>query len=193
MKKYISGVLISIMIISEIFGQQSDSTRKTSYAVEFNQFFTSSGFVSGTELYFTIIPDYKKNISIGLYFSPEYKKITGFTVHHERALRKKSLGTKQIFNPFAFYNLIYRKTTIKEVLADKNLEGDIVTYTSLEHHIGVGIRIFLVKGLYFKSEVGYGVYLGSIKKPSAPNPITGEITGTNGFGAISKVGITYNL
>ena len=35
--------------------------------------------------------------------------------------------------------------------------------------------------------------LGSIKKTSYPDPLTGEIRGTNGFGAIAKIGLSYFL
>jgi hypothetical protein len=191
MKRLIIGTMISVMIIIETNGQTSYNQSRTRYGLELSQFITGSGFASGTEIYITVVPDHKKNISLGLYFCPEQKKITGITIHHERTLRRYADHQKVV--PYAFYNMIYRITKTREVLADKSLEGPNATYKSLEHHLGLGIRIVLAKDLCFKSALGYGVYLGSIKKPSASNPVTGEIMGTNGFGAIAKVGFAYTF
>ena len=191
MKSLLIGIINSMMIIMGVHGQTSDTLNRTRYGLELSQFITGSGFASGTEIYITVIPDHKKNISLGLYFCPELKKITGITVHHEMALRRYS--SHQMVVPYAFYNMIYRITKIREVSADKNLEGDNAIYKSLEHHLGIGIRISLAKDLYFKSALGYGVYLGSIKRPSEPDPVTGEIMGKNGFGAIAKIGIAFTF
>lgn len=178
-----------MMLIIGVHGQTSDTLRRTRYGIELSQFITESGFASGTEIYITVIPDHKKNISLGLYFCPEQKKITGITVHHEIAFSKYTAHKTVV--SYAFYNFIYRITKTRELLEDKNLESDNVIYKSMEHHLGIGIRIGLAKDLYFKSNLGYGVYLGSIKKPSEPNPVNGEIMGKNGFGFIAKTGIAY--
>ena len=174
-----------------VYAQTSDTLLRTRYGLELSQFITGSGFASGTEIFITVIPDNKKNLSLGLYFSPEQKKITGITVHHEITLSRYAKHKRIV--PYAFYNLIYRITKTREVLADKSLEGDYAIYKSFEHHLGIGIRINLAKDLCFKSVLGYGLYLGSIEKPSEPNPWTGEIMGTNGFGAIAKIGISLTF
>jgi hypothetical protein len=191
MKSILIGTIISMTLIIGVYGQKADMLSRTRYGIELSQFITGSGFASGTELYITVIPDHMKNISLGLYFCPELKRLTGITIHHERALSRNANHQKVV--PFAFYNMIYRITKTREVSADNNFEGDNVVYKSLEHHLGVGIRIGLAKDLCFKSAVGYGVYLGSIKKPSEPDAITGEVMGKNGFGAIAKIGIAYTL
>ena len=128
-----------------------------------------------------------------MFYDPDNKKITGITIHHERTLIRMHEGIIPRITPYAFYNLIYRKTSQHEVMTNKDVTGDRVTYTSMEHHIGIGARFKLGAGICIKSEAGYGVYLGSIRKPSAPNPVTGEISGTNGFGAIAKIGICYTF
>ena len=189
MKSLLAGAIISIFFFTGALCQIPDTLIRTRYGIELNQFITGSGFASGTELYVTVIPDHRKNISLGLYFCSEQKKITGLTIHYERALRKYT-DHQKVF-PYAFYNMIYRFTKTREVLIDKNKEADMVLYKSLEHHLGLGIRISPVKDLYFNVALGYGVYLGSIKKPSELNPVTGEIAGGNGFGMISKIGFAY--
>ena len=189
MKKLPATMIISILMITGIFGQTTDALKKTRYGLELSQFITGSGFASGTEIYITVIPDQKKNLSLGLYFCPEAKKISGFSIHHEMSLIR-SAGQKKVA-PYAFYNMIYRITKTRGGLAENGPEAGYATYKSLEHHLGVGVRITLAKDLYLKSAVGYGVYLGSIKKPSDPNPVTGEIMGENGFGAIAKIGIAF--
>jgi len=57
----------------------------------------------------------------------------------------------------------------------------------------LGARLKLSRTLYVKFDTGYGVYLGSKKKPSEPNPVTGEVTGSNGFGLIVKAGLGFSL
>ncbi len=181
-----------IAVFSNILNaQKPENSRKTKYGIELTQFITGSGFNSGTEAYFVVIPDAKKQISLGIYYCSEYKKITGISVHHERTLIRISRNKIPLITPYAYYDLIYRKNTIPEVFQDKEKSGDLVTYTSMEHHLGAGLRFKLGTGFSLKTEAGYGVYLGSIKKPTAPNPVTGEISGGNGFGMLAKIGVCY--
>jgi hypothetical protein len=173
-------------------GQVADTTNrnKTRYGLEISRFITSSGFASGTELYVTIIPDNKRNISLGLYFCPEQMKLCGITTHYEIALYKAC--TERTIRPYAFHNIILRITRTRILIQD-SIESELGTYISLEHHLGIGTRIKISKRFYLNSSVGFGVYLGSIMKPSEPDEKTGEITGTNGFGVIGKVGIVFIL
>jgi hypothetical protein len=182
----------AVVVFSNILlAQDPENRQKTRYGIELTQFVAGSGFSSGTEAYFTVIPDNKKQISLGIYYCSEYKKITGISVHHERTLINIKRNKVPVVTPYAFYDLIYRKNTIPEVFQDKEKKGDLVTYTSMEHHLGVGARFKLGAGLRLNTEAGYGVYLGSIKKPSSPNLVTGEISGGNGFGILAKIGLCY--
>jgi hypothetical protein len=189
MKNLLLMVIISITTVVVLNGQQAAPFKNTRYGIEISQFITGSGFASGTEIYVTVIPDHKKNISLGFYFCSDQKKITGITIHHERTLRRYADHQKVV--PYAFYNMIYRITKTREVSANKDLEAVNATYRSMEHHLGIGLRINVAKDFYLNSALGYGVYLGSIKKPSEPDPVTGEIMGKSGFGAIAKIGIAY--
>lgn len=181
----------AVVFSNTLNAQNPENKEKTHYGIELTQFITGSGFRSGTEAYFVVIPDNKKQISLGIYYCSEYKKITGISVHHERTLIRIKHNKIPVVTPYAFYNLIYRKNTIHEVFLDKEKTGDLVTYTSMEHHLGAGARFNIGGGISMKTEAGYGVYLGSIKKPSSTDPITGEISGTNGFGMIAKIGLCY--
>jgi len=182
--------LINLIFISSM-GQEESLALNNKYLFEINHFITGSGFKGGIEAFFKYEPDNKKNLGIGLYFCPELKKLAGISIHHERLIGYKNPG--QLFTPYAFYNLIYRKTTTNEVLVHDDRMGDLVTYSSMEHHLGLGARLKLSPTLYVKFDTGYGVYLGSIKKPSEPNPVTGEVTGSNGFGIIVKAGLGFSL
>jgi hypothetical protein len=187
-------IAISAMVFSNTLNAQDlENKEKTHYGIEITQFITGSGFSTGTEAYFIVIPDNQKQISLGIYYCSEYKKITGISVHHERTLMRIKHGRIPVITPYAFYDLIYRKNTINEVVQDKEKTGELVTYTSMEHHLGAGARFKIAGGLSLKTEAGYGVYLGSIKKPSSPDPLTGEITGTHGFGLLAKIGFCYSF
>src|SRR3989304_1626597 len=126
MKKLPATMIISILMITGIFGQTTDALKKTRYGLELSQFITG-------------IPDQKKNLSLGLYFCPEAKKISGFSIHHEMSLIR-SAGQKKVA-PYAFYNMIYRITKTRGGLAENGPEAGYATYKSLEHHLGVGGRI----------------------------------------------------
>jgi hypothetical protein len=106
---------------------------------------------------------------------------------------RKDVILKNLIKPYIFYNLIYRKTSITETYEDQAIKSDVGIYTSMEHHLGIGSKINLSKSLYISCDLGFGPYLGSIKKPANPNQYTGEIVGTNGFGMIVGVGIGYYI
>lgn len=191
MNRIIFLAISAVVFSNPLDAQDLENKEKTHYGIEVTQFVTGSGFSSGTEAYFIVIPDNKKQISLGIYYCSEYKKITGISVHHERTLMRIKHDKIPLVTPYAYYDLIYRKNTISEVFQDKEKAGDLVTYTSMEHHLGIGARFKLGAGFFIKTEAGYGVYLGSIKRPSAPDPVTGEISGTNGFGVLAKIGLCY--
>jgi hypothetical protein len=178
-----------LMMMTAVNGQESDTTKKTLYAVELSQSITGSGFPTGTELYLTVLHSSRKALSFGLYFSPTTKKLTGVTIHHEMALTKK---TSRTVVPFAFYNLIYRFTKVNVSVEENGEEyTHRALYKSLEHHIGAGVQIRTFKNIYVKTEAGYGVYFGSIKNNTTIDPVTGKMAGGNGFCPIAKIGITY--
>ncbi len=188
MKTTIALIFILNLIMTGISGQSSDTIRKTRYGVELSQFITGSGFASGSEIYVTILPDNRKSLSFGMYFCPEQKKISGITMHHEVALVRYPFEKR--VTPYLFYNMIYRFTRTGSVNAREEGGVEYGLYKSLEHHIGLGLNTTITKDLCIKGALGYGVYFGSIMKPIAAD-ITGEITGSNGFGAIAKIGVSY--
>lgn len=193
MRRGILSGLIIIILTGISYGQGDEEKGKLSCFVELNQFITGSGFASGTELNIKLDPDNKKNFAFGIFYDHEYKKITGISIHHEIALLREKAILGERIKPHLFYNFIYRKTTIPEVGPDLLSTGDLVTYTSLEHHIGIGMKINLFEDLYLDLDLGYGAYCGSIKKPTAFNPVTGEIKGSNGLGMIAQVGIGCHI
>ena len=181
--------IILALVFNSTDAQEHDTLKKIRYGIELNNFVTGSGFGLGTELNLTIIPDPKKNFSLGLFVSPSTMKFSGVILHHERSLSRRAEYSKLV--PYAFYNLIYRITKTKKVVIDNNYQGEYILYRSMEHHLGVGLQVRLGRHLYLKNALGYGVYLRSIKKPADPDPVTGEISGGNGLGPIAKAGLTF--
>jgi hypothetical protein len=190
-KSILIGTIISMTTIAGVYTQTSDTLNRTRYGLELSQFITGSGFASGTEIFITVIHNNKKNISLGLYFCPEFKKITGITVHHEMTLGRCTCRKRIV--PYAFYNMIYRFTRTRVAMPNQENEWSYGLYKSLEHHLGMGLNVKIAKALQVKGALGYGVYFGSIKKPWAADPITGEVSGSNGFGAIAKIGFAYTF
>lgn len=193
MRRILFPAVLALILQTNTFAQLPVLSFSGEVELEMNQFVTQSGFASGTELFVTYQPDNRKNISMGLYFCPEKKKLSGITLHHERMLFAGNNRPESVLKPYAFYNLIYRKTQMREVIFNKDYLGEQVTYTSIEHHFGLGSEVSLGPAFFLTFEAGYGVYLGSIKKPEVINPVSGEMAGTNGFGFIGKFGLGVRL
>lgn len=174
---------------------QYNGNTNTRYGISFSQFKSQSGFQPGYELHFIIQPSAKANMGIGFFIDNETKEFEGITVTHQRMLFTNRYKTP-FFQPFIMYNFIYRKTHIQELV---ETEGGIgngdnwVTYTSMEHYLGAGLNINLASHVALECGIGYGLYLGSIKRPSDPDPITREISGTSGSGIIFKTGIGFRF
>ncbi len=184
-------VILTFFLLSGMEAQQYKSPVKTKYAVELNQFITESGFASGSELYVTVMPDHRRTLSFGVYFCPEQGRFSGVTAHHEVALMRRPESRTAV--PYLFYNMIYRFTRTGDKTPDDARDVQYGLYKSMEHHIGVGLNVKIAKDFYLKTAAGYGVYFGSIMKPLSPDPLTGEVAGSNGFGAIAKLGLAWIL
>ncbi len=184
-------ILIVVLTgVTQIKAQHdNDTRRKTRYALELSQFITGSGFPTGTELYITIVPDQRKSLSFGLHFNPAEGKLSGVTVNHKVALRRLSEPVRVM--PYAFYNMIYRFIRTGDKTPEEPGDVSYGLYKSMEHHLGIGLDIRINKSFHLTGGAAYGVYFGSIMKPTAPDPFTGEVTGSNGFGAIAKIGLTW--
>ncbi|HLO57299.1 MAG TPA: hypothetical protein VK179_01020 [Bacteroidales bacterium] len=182
MKKFYFLILV-LFAVTGVYAQVPDSVKKTVYGVEVNQTVTGSGFASGTELLLSM-SEKGRNLAIGFYFCSEAKRFTGVIVHHEVALVRFPQEKRLV--PFAFYHCIYRITKVGKSGSD-SLINSFGTYKSFEHHLGAGIHARITNGIYLTAAVGYGLYLGSIKKPEIL-PVTGEKIGSNGFAPIASIG-----
>lgn len=178
-------ILFIIASLTEAYSQKGHS----SFGFEANQFIVGSGFGTGTELQVKVSDNQVRWLSVGLYFDSKLNNIGGFSISIQNMLgnHKRSIG--RIVAPYLFYNLIYHKTDIEKQMVSDEYFVAIGTYKSIEHHAGIGVRVNVVGSCYLSGEVGYGLYLGSIMKPSKPDPIMNESYGTNGPGALIKIGI----
>lgn len=183
--------IFAVILTSGMEGQGFEMPAKTRYAVELNQFITGSGFATGSELYITVMPDHRRTLSLGVYFCPEQGKFSGITAHHEVALIRRPELPMAV--PYLFYNMIYRFTRTGDKTPDDASDVQYGLYKSMEHHIGMGLNVKIATDFYLKTAAGYGVYFGSIMKPLSPDPKTGEVAGSNGFGAIAKIGLAWVL
>ena len=166
------------------------------YGLEINQFSTGSGFKSGFEASAYVIEGNRRSLQLGLYFDSESNKVTGFSVQHKYVIIKNKKEKSVNVEPYFFYNFIYRSTQMNQPLtpnADLAALMGATNYTSMEHHIGIGFKVKILNSIFLHADTGYGRYLGSIKKPSAPDPLTTMINGTSGWSMITKIGIGYNF
>ncbi len=162
------------------------------FGFEVNQFVVQSGFGQGTEIQANISDNKKRTLSIGIYYDTKLNNIGGISISTQKMLGRYRKNSLPVIEPFLFYNLIYHKTEIHQQRVTDEYIVARGSYKSIENYAGIGLRVNIIPGLYFKGEIGYGAYLGSIMKPSKPDPIMNESYGTHGAGAILKIGVgTY--
>lgn len=179
-----------MVVILSLFCQRaaagsSDTTKRTFYGIELNQFISGSGFPTGTELMLSVT-DGNRSFHTGFYFCSETRRITGIIAHHEISLTPRH--SHRNIQPFVFYNGIARLTRMKQ--DEIKATGTIVSgiYKSFEHHIGIGVRTSFSGKVFIQAALGYGVYFGSIMKPVELNGMN-ELAGSNGFSPLAKLGI----
>jgi len=186
--KKLTLVIILTLIVSVSYSQIIEKKVRLNGGVD--QFMTGSGFASGTELYLMINDARKKSFAMGLFFSPETNKPIGIIINHEVFLLRDK---QHKLEPLIFYNFIYRKTRISEPC--NGLKDGInygTSYSSIEHYLGAGLKFNLTKAIYCSGKLGFGTYLGSIKKPVI-DPVSMDVRGGNGFGLIAKAGIGVTI
>lgn len=186
-------ILLIVIVAATIQSASAQEENKTKYSFGLSQFNSGSGFQGGYEMQVQIQPNAKAKVGFGLFMDRESGKLSGLTVTHQRMLMSGRVRAPKL-QPYIFYNFIYRKTNIPELMGtEMSATPEIVTYTSMEHHLGIGLQAKVTKLVSLHGGLAYGIYLGSIKRPSAPNPITQEITGTNGGAVLAKFGIAINI
>lgn len=181
-------IILLSLLFSTLEGQVIDTIRISKYSVGISRFNSSSGFRPGTDFYF-LFTEQKRSIGFGFLYCPEQRKISGISIHYETTL---SSSLKSNFSPYLFYNLVYRFTRTEAILNEQPVESTYGLYKSMEHHIGMGMNVKILKNIHAKASMGYGVYFGSIKKP-VYDSFTKEVTGSNGFSAIGMIAMEYTF
>ena len=178
--------MIYLILILTAAGAQTTARR---FGIEANQFVVESGFGASTELQVYILDNTGKRFSLGLYYDSRLNTIGGFSISANKMLGKYRKSYFRTIEPYLFYNLIYHRTTITKPVQSDNFIVSIGTYKSMEHHAGFGLKANISKRFYLKGEIGYGLYLGSIMKPSKPDLVLNESCGTHGTGMLVKIGM----
>lgn len=166
-----------------------------SYGMEINNFYTHSGFNSGMEAAI-FVKDSNKTLQLGAYFDTKTSSLAGFVLSHKHYIFNNKNTYKKVIYPYLFYNLIYRQSVYNKPLFDPNYNQLMYSakarYTSLEHYIGIGVDIDIYNYIYFNINLGFGGYLGSIKRPVTDSTI-GLYIGTDGWGGIAKFGFGFKI
>ena len=161
---------------------------KSYYGLELSQFITNSGYGPATSFNVKIIMDnHKRGVVIGPYLDNRTMKITGINIHPVWFFYREDLNN---FTPYIFYNLLYRRSMLPEVLPNGQTGIEICKYSSIEHHIGFGAQMNINNDFYFRGETGIGIYMGSIMKPEEYNS---QMYGSDGFGTFGNVSFGYNF
>jgi len=187
MKKAILISILTLMITNTAYNLEPG----VRYGIETNQFFIQSGFGPGTELKIYVHDNAGKRLSVGMYYDNRMNSFGGFTSSFMKLFRNTERSGSLIMEPYAVYNFIYRKTIVSETTSSETFRIAAGKYKSMEHYIGLGLKTNFTRHIYLTTEIGYGLYLGSIMKPSAPDPVLNESYGTNGTGGLTKIGLGF--
>jgi len=186
-------VMVWLLFVGNSYDYGQYKVGEKQHFVEINQFITGSGFSSSTELCVKLGNDDRKTLAIGAFYCYDADKISGITLRHEiRIFRGRTILNDHV-KPHLFYNMIYRRSSIERSVDDNSLEIPPGRYTSMEHHLGIGSKIYFSKSLFISCDLGFGPYLGSIMKSETLNQYSGDIAGTNGFGYLAKIGLGCNI
>jgi hypothetical protein len=185
MKKVI--LILALIIPATLRGYSQQECAR--FGIEANQYTVQSGFSTSTELKVFVQDEKGKRLSLGLYYDSKFKNIGGIGISFIKMLGKNNKNKS--LQPYIVYNLIYRMTYISDPIVSESYNIAAGTYSTFEHYLAFGLRTNLSDHFYLTNEIGYGIYFGSIMKPSKPDSFTQESYGTNGNGAIIKVGIGY--
>jgi hypothetical protein len=189
MKKILTLTILAASMTALSFAQPAE--RK--YGVELNQFALGSGFGTSSELRINVTDEKGRTLGLGVFYDYRYNNIGGISAGFSKTLRPVSRRKQHVLEPYCFYNFIYRKTIITESRISETYTVNIGTYKSMEHHIGLGLKTNVSQRFFINAEAGYGIYLGSIMRPSVPDAFMTESYGTNGAGFLVKAGIGFTF
>jgi hypothetical protein len=167
------------------------------YGLEINGFNSKSGFDNGLEaaLY---VKDKNKLLEVGAYFDSKTMSLSGLSITHKRYFNKKELFNITTINPYLFYNFIYRVTFLDSMAtANTDFSRFIgkteARYASIEHYVGAGFELHLRNYFYINTYLGYGYFMGSIKRPTLSKNSIGVYQGSNGWCEFFKVGFGFRI
>jgi hypothetical protein len=178
------------------YNDSIDALNRT-YGFYVGEFQSLSGFSSSTEASL-FIKNQKKSFELGIFFDNDSKELSGLSFTHKYFLFRSRFNQNSIIQPYINYNFIYRVTYLDKPLTIypdrvEGTENDRSRYSSMEHYLGGGVEINAFKYVYINISGGIGRYLGSIKKPCNPDPITGYYEGGNGWSGVLKIGVGFRM
>jgi hypothetical protein len=142
-----------------------------------------------------------KSLEAGAIYQVREDKISGADIKYKIFLMRNkdfNYGRKSVF-PYLQYNLIYHKAracTPVIVTTDKStieLNGAVPgIIATIEHYASLGFQIKLSDGFYADSNIGLGIYIGSINKQNKPR-CPGLHKNNFGLTTSFKIGIGYRF
>ena len=185
------------IILEKLFYVDSVNSIISSFGMQVSQFKTNDGFASSTEVMY-FLKGRNKSIEMGLYFDDNTRFFQGLTFGHKYFIFRNRFNENTIFEPYLMYKFIYRVTTLKTTLSAHPERTWLIPvgearYASMEHYAGAGVEINVSKNFYINTSVGFGRYLGSIKKPTNPDQYSGIYEGGDGWGGIYKIGLGIRI
>jgi len=197
MKKLISILIISGAITTTTMSQFDTvpTTTVIRYGFKMGNFNTGSGYNMGFEGS-VFVESKGRLLALGFFYNSEKNRIAGITINHEIHLGKTNRKSGFTFDKFLFYNFLLVKSTLCASDISSSLFKSMYTNSniySMEHHIGIGCKLGLTNNIFINAAIGYGRYMGSVKKASQPSIDNPVFKGGNGWGTLTKINISYYL
>lgn len=194
--------LISILLLIGISGVASSQILCPDimeFGVNASAEYTGSGHGTNFTVNMFALNDYKA-FELGAIFNGDGSKLKGADLKYKSFVgRYNRYYGNTLIKPYVIYNCLYQmeyvfapvmiKTPTETIIIEDQQGGYIST---LEHYVGAGLMFRFLTNFYFDSNVGLGVYFGSLDKTKAPNKI-GFHDVNHGYTANLKIGIGYIL
>jgi hypothetical protein len=193
-------ILLLLLPVGIIFGQYYQLPEKSYFAT---LYFSTTGSGHGLMTNYSLgVETERKSLELGAVVDTKLMALTGSEIMYKKfnkPRRTKATDLSLKNTPFRLYFLynfvIHRTDQIKDLDATQNYlslaNGHSNKVTTMEHYVGFGFQAMLSQNIQLDSNLGAGVYLGTIYAKGM-HPSSLGIHGENyGFVMSANIGVSY--
>lgn len=195
-------VLLILIFGSKLYSQHNSDVIQ---GIHLNSVYTGSGHGSAFVLN-TNLRKGRKSLGFGLIYNPIDHRISGVNTKYIIYIGKNtSLDNYDgkmhvtLAKPYIHYSFIYHSKLVNSncnnsvsIREFPKLPSSSGTIASMEHFLGMGVEVGIIKNLHFDGNIGIGTYIGSVNEVNKPETI-GIHKENHGFVIEFEFGLGYTF